>query len=189
MNINFTNEYSGDWDMITEIFKAIGRMLKSFWHGLTMLRQFVLNLIFLAILVIGLSFFFTDKEKAIPDRAALILSPQGVIVEQESEKVLAGELFDQPQRSETLLQDLIYAIDHARTDPRIQLIVLDLERLRGGGISKMHDVGAALREFRESGKQILVHGDVFTQQQYYLAAHADRVLRVERGKLVEGASA
>ena len=161
--------------MIAEIFKAIGRMLKSFWHGLTILRQFVLNLIFLVILVVVLIFLFADKEKAFPDSAALVLSPQGIIVEQESEKVLAGGLFDQSGRSETLLQDLVHAIDHARTDPRIQLIVLDLKRLRGGGISKLHDVGAALMEFRESGKQVLVHGDVFTQQQYYLAAHADRL--------------
>ena len=93
--------------MIAAIIKAIGRMLKSFWRGITVLRQFFLNLIFLVILVVVLSFLFADIEKGFPDNAALILSPQGVIVEQESEKVLAGELFDQSSRSETLLQDLI----------------------------------------------------------------------------------
>ena len=161
--------------MIVVLFKTIGRMVKSFWRGLTVLRQFSVNLIFLIILVAVVSFLLSGFEKKIPGAAALILAPQGIIVEQASGSALAADLFDPSSHSETLLQDLIYAIDHARTDPRVQLIVLDLERLRGGGITKLHDVGTALREFRESGKQILAYGGIFTQQQYYLAAHADRV--------------
>jgi protease-4 len=161
--------------MIVALFKTIGRMVKSFWRGLTVLRQFSVNLIFLIILVAVVSFLLSGFEKKIPGAAALILAPQGIIVEQASGSALAADLFDPSSHSETLLQDLIYAIDHARTDPRVQLIVLDLERLRGGGITKLHDVGTALREFRESGKQILAYGGIFTQQQYYLAAHADRV--------------
>jgi len=161
--------------MIVVLFKTIGRMVKSFWRGLTVLRQFSVNLIFLIILVAVVSFLLSGFEKKIPGAAALILAPQGIIVEQASGSALAADLFDPSSHSETLLQDLIYAIDHARTDPRVQLIVFDLERLRGGGITKLHDVGTALREFRESGKQILAYGGIFTQQQYYLAAHADRV--------------
>jgi protease-4 len=161
--------------MIAELIKAAGRMVKSFWHGLTVLRQFSLNLVFLMILVLLASYLLSGFEKKLPASAALVLAPEGVIVEQVSGSALAADVFDPSSSGETLLQDLIYAVDHARTDPRIQLIVLDLERLLGGGITKLHDLGAALQEFRKSGKRVFVHGGIFTQQQYYLAAHADRV--------------
>jgi protease-4 len=161
--------------MIAELFKAIGRMVKSFWHGLTVLRQFSLNLVFLMILMLLAGLLLSGFEKKLPGSAALVLAPEGVIVEQASGSALAADLFDPSSPGETLLQDVIYAIDHARTDSRIQLIVLDLERLLGGGITKLHDLGTALQEFRESGKRVFVHGGIFTQQQYYLAAHADRI--------------
>ena len=161
--------------MLAAIFKSIGRMLVSLWNGLSLLRQFFTNLIFLVILVVLISLLLADRGSKLPPKAALIFSPQGAIVEQVSEKLFTGEFIGQSQRSETLLQDLIYAVDNARTDPRIQVLVLDLEQLRGGGICKLQDIGAALKRFRESGKSIVAHGEVFTQQQYYLAAHANHL--------------
>lgn len=161
--------------MFAALFKSFGRVLKSLWRGLSVLRRTFANLIFLVILVLILSFVVADREKEFPENAALVFAPQGSIVEQESEKVLAGDLLGQPSRSETLLQDLVYAIDHARTDPRIQLMVLDLKQLGGGGLCKLQDIGAALKRFRDSGKLIVAHSEIFSQQQYYLAAHANHL--------------
>ena len=161
--------------MIAEIFKSFGRMLKSLWRGLTVLRQVFANLLFLAVLVFLLTFFAGDQGQKVPSSAALILSLEGSVVEQSTARILPGEAFGQPVRTETLLEDILRTVDNARTDPRIKLMVLDLEHLSGGGISKLKTVGAALKEFRESGKSIYAHGTVFTQQQYYLAAHADRL--------------
>ena len=52
---------------------------------------------------------------------------------------------------------------------------LDLRKMRKAGLSKLQSIGMALERFSGSGKQIFAFGDYFNQQQYYLAAYADRL--------------
>jgi protease-4 len=110
--------------------------------------------------------FFGSREE-VPEGAALILSPEGNIVEQQTEIILA--------REETLLRDVIDVIDFARDDERIEVLVLDLRKMEKAGISKLQSISSALERFSSSGKQIYAFGEYFNQQQYYLAAQADRL--------------
>ncbi len=157
------------------LFKIIGNLIGGFWHGLSVCRVIIGNLIFLALIVFIFSIIFYDSAKDLPDEAALVLSLQGDIVIQKTETVLSGRLFGESTREETLLKDIIDAIDYAGNDKRIQVLVLDLRDMGGAGISKLQYIGEALKRFKESGKQIIAAGDVFSQSQYYLAAHADRI--------------
>ena len=157
------------------IFKFISNIIGGFWRGLTVCRVAIGNLIFLALIIFVLSIIFYDSEKDLPDEAALILSLQGDVVIQKTETVLSGRLFGESTQEETLLKDVIDAIDHAQNDKRIQALVLDLRDMRAAGISKLQYIGEALTRFKTSGKQIIVSGDAYTQGQYYLAAHADRI--------------
>jgi protease-4 len=157
------------------LFKFIGRIIGGFWHGLSVCRVAIGNLIFLALIVFFLSIIFYDSEKDLPDEAALVLSLQGDVVIQKSETVLSGLLFGESTQEETLLKDVIDAIDHAQNDQRIQVLVLDLQDMRAAGISKLQYIGEALTRFKASGKQVIAAGDGFNQSQYYLAAHADRI--------------
>jgi len=157
------------------LFSAIGYLIRGFWQGLTVCRVIIGNLIFLALIVFVFSIIFYDSEKELPDGAALVLSLQGDIVIQKTETVLSGRLFGQSTREETLLKDVTDAIDYAVNDKRIQALVLDLRDMGGAGISKLQNIGEALKRFKDSGKQIIAAGDVFNQSQYYLAAHADRI--------------
>jgi protease-4 len=157
------------------LFKIIGNLIRGFWHGLTVCRIIIGNLIFLALIVILFSIFFYDTEKDLPDEAALILSLQGDIVIQKTETIFSGQLFGESNREETLLKDVIDAIDHAGDDQRIQALVLDLDDMGSAGISKLQRIGEALKRFKESGKTIIASGDIYNQRQYYLAAHADHI--------------
>lgn len=157
------------------IFNFIGSIIGGFWNGLTVCRGVIGNLIFLALIILLLSILFYDRTKDLPDEAALVLSLQGDVVIQETETVFSGRLFGEPTRNETLLKDVIDAIDHAKDDKRIQVLVLDLRNMRAAGISKLQYIGEALQRFKTSGKQIITAGDSFSQGQYYLAAHADRI--------------
>jgi protease-4 len=94
---------------------------------------------------------------------------------QKTQTALAGSLFGEPAQQETLLKDVIDAIDYAGNDERIQILVLNLHHMGAAGISKLQYIGEALIRFKESGKEIIAAGDVFNQGQYYLAAHADRI--------------
>jgi protease-4 len=157
------------------LFKIIGNIFRGLWHGLTMARLVIGNLIFLVLIVFFFSVIFYDSEQALPDEAALVLSLQGDIVIQKTQTVLSGSLFGEPVRQETLLKDIIDAIDYAGNDTRIQVLVLNLRDMGGAGISKLQYIGEALIRFKETGKEIIAAGDFFNQGQYYLAAHADRI--------------
>ena len=150
-------------------------MLSGFWHGLSIFRVVVGNLLFLALIVFLLSIFLHDGDADLPDQAALVLSLRGDIVEQKSETVLSNRLFGEAAREETLLKDVIGVIDYAGGDRRVQALVLDLRHLGRAAISKLLDIGEALERFKASGKQVYAFGDFFDQRRYYLAAHADQI--------------
>ncbi len=76
---------------------------------------------------------------------------------------------------ETLLKDVIDAIQMAKGDSRIKLIVLQLGNLAPSGLSKLQEIGAALRDFRAAGKRVVAAADSMDQTQYYLAAQAGEV--------------
>ena len=157
------------------LFKILGNFIRGLWHGLTVCRVVIGNLIFLVLIVFVFSIIFYDSEQALPDKAALVLSLQGDIVIQKTQSVLSGSLFGESAQQETLLKDVIEAIDYAGNDARIQVLVLNLRDMGRAGISKLQNIGEALIRFKESGKEIIAAGDVFNQGQYYLAAHADRI--------------
>jgi len=153
----------------------IRRFLSFFWNSVSAVRRAVGNLLFLLLIVFLIALVFFESGDQVPEGAALILSPEGNIVEQKTETMLSSDIFGDAAREETLLKDILDVIDYAKDDGRIELMVLDLRKMENAGISKLQTIGAALERFSGSGKPIYAYGDYFNQQQYYLAAHADRL--------------
>ena len=113
----------------------------------------------------------------VPKIAALVIAPEGELVEQLSGDPVRrafGQASGGPA-PETLLRDVIDAIEAAKSDERIKLIVLDLGNLETSGLSKLQEIGAALRDFKGAGKRVVVAADSLDQTQYYLAAQAGEV--------------
>jgi len=158
------------------MFRAIGKVLHWVWSGLDGLRK-VLHMVLLLVLFGALWAAFSRSIPLVPDKAALIIAPQGPLVEQLSgdpfERALAEAFRQQPP--ETLLRDVVEAIDKAGGDERISALYLDVGGLGGAGVAKLQEVGRAIAKFRESGKPVIAYGDLYDQRQYYLAAHADEV--------------
>jgi protease-4 len=157
------------------LVKTIRWLISGLWQGLSICRVIVGNLIFLALIILFLSIFFYDGKKDLPDKAALLLALQGDIVIQKTETMLSSRLMGEATREETLLKDIIEVIDHAKDDQRVQALVLDLHDMGNAAISKLADIGEALKRFKTGGKPIYASGDYYRQQQYYLAAHADHL--------------
>src|SRR5690606_13620715 len=80
--------------------------------------------------------------------------------------------------------DLVDAINYAATDERINTLVMELDFLLGGGISKMQEIGQALEQFKASGKRVIAFGDNYTQDQYYLASYADEIYLHDMGAIL-----
>jgi len=146
------------------------------WRMLEGIRK-VLHLILLLIIFGFVLAALHTSIPSVPRSAALVIAPEGELVEQLSSDPLR-RAFGQAsggQAPETLLRDVIDAIESAKGDSRIKLIVLDLGNLSSSGLSKLQEVGAALRDFRSAGKRVVAVGDSLDQSQYYLAAQAGEV--------------
>jgi len=147
------------------------------WRGLDGLRR-ALHLILLLLIFGVLLGVLRGSVPKIPAKAALLLVPEGQLVEQLSGDPVerAVEETRGETHRETLLWDLTDAIRVAASDPRIPAIALDLQKFDGGTQPTLEELAAALREFRASGKKVIAYGAELSQERYYLAAQADEVL-------------
>src|SRR5688572_4315084 len=165
--------------------KTLATIFGFVWRVLDALRK-VMHLIVLLVLFLGLAAALSPSIPIVPHKTALVIAPQGALVEQ-----LAGDPFDRAvaelygqQRAETLVRDLTDAIEAAKTDKRVEALVLDVGSMAGGGVAKLEEVARAVRDFRTSGKKVYAYGEGFDQAQYYLAAHADEVYLDPQGLIL-----
>lgn len=148
------------------------------FRGLDLFRKVVLNLVFFFLLFLFLVLLFSGEDlPEVPDGGALVIAPEGTIVEKYTtdplERAIADAL-DGPIR-EVLLRDVIDGLELATEDDDIQAVVLDLNGLGGVGPSKLLEIERALEGVRDAGKTIVATADVYSQHGYYLAARADEV--------------
>ena len=151
-------------------------ILYGLWRGLDVLRRFLHLVVLLVIFgfVIGA---LRGSVPTVPLKAALLVAPEGQIVEQETGDPLerAVQQARGQGHSETLLWDLTDSIRAAAKDKRIQVLALDLEKLDGAGQPTLEELARALHEFRATGKKVIAYGNEMTQARYYLAAQADEI--------------
>ena len=152
------------------------RLFSSIWRGLDGLRK-ILHLVLLVLLFLVFFGALSGAPTLMPNKAALLLQPVGPLVDQLDgdpyDRALAQLLGDAPPQ--TLVQDVIDALEFAKYDDRIAAVHLELSSMGGGGLSKLRRIGAAIEDFQESGKPVIASADYFSQASYHLAAHADEL--------------
>lgn len=167
----------------------VGRFFGGLWRGIGFVRALVLNLVFLVIVVAVLAALVSGRPAKLESRTALVLDPNGLIVEQFSAdpgQIALARLLGQELR-ETRLRDILTALEAAAADPRIERLVIFPDRMQGAGLATLREIAAAIERFRASGKQVVAFSDGMLQSQYYLAAQADEVwLHPEGAMLLEG---
>jgi len=158
------------------VFGWLKRSIGWIWRILEGISRIVLTLFLLVFLMIVLASFAPDAPR-VPETGALILAPEGTLVDQ-----LSGDPLDQALArarglpvQETLLKDLIDAVRHATEDDRIKVLVLRLDGLAATGLSKLQELADEILLFKESGKPVIAVADTYSRNQYYLAAYADEV--------------
>jgi protease-4 len=156
------------------IFKYAGRFF-------TLVRNTFLNLLLLLVVTAIIFAFIPEKAPRISSGTVLRLDLSGDIVEEKkllgSFRKLVEQSFtlDAPE-PETALQDILDIINEAAKDDRIVALLLNLKDMGHGGINQLQSIGHALARFKESGKTVVAAEDYYTQSQYFLASHADRIL-------------
>ncbi len=160
------------------------RIFGGTWHLWDFLCRLAINLLITVIVVFILVGVFGSHRLQVPASAALVVDPQGDLVEQFSGDPVQraiSRMMGQKQRSQTRLRDVIAAIEHAKDDRRIKALVLETDEMGGGGIlggaalSDLQDIDRAIQEFKKTGKPVFAVGDSYSQSQYYLASQANTV--------------
>lgn len=165
-NRNAADKKRGIVSRLFSLLGRIGRFVRS-----------AINLLFLLFFLVIIGSLFTSNIKPLPAKAFLQVAPSGLLVEQLSYSDPLSQLLEQsaPHPAETLLPDLVEAIDKAAKDPRITGLSLELNFLAGGGLTKLNILGQALSRFKESGKPVIATASNYSQEQYYLASFADEI--------------
>lgn len=157
------------------------RFFGAIWGGFKLIRNLVLNLIFLALFVVVLSGIFSGDDKIeVPPTAALVLDLNGDLVEEQSwvdpvEALINESAGGSEETPEILVRDLVKVIQNATKDDKIKVMVLALADLNSGSIDKLQTVGAELEKFKTAGKKIYATGNFYSQNQYFLASYADSI--------------
>lgn len=154
----------------------IRKFFRGLFKGLDGLRK-VLHLLLLLLIfgfVIGA---LQGSIPKLPSDAALVLRPEGEIVEQP-----AGDPFELALaeargmgRGETTLRDLTDAIAAASADERIKTLLIEFDEMTGAGQPTLDEFARAITAFRKSGKKVVATGLGYSRDTYYVAAHADEI--------------
>ncbi|WP_372941051.1 signal peptide peptidase SppA [Shewanella sp.] len=162
------------------------RMFLLLWNTVNTIRKLIINFIFFGILaIICVALLSSGDEIIVEDQSALVLNLSGSIVDQKHyvdpfEAALTQGQENDPN-GEILLSDVLYSINNATEDKRINTIVLDLANLQSAGISKMTAIGDALTQFKAANKSVIAMANGYDQNQYFLASFADKIYLNNKG--------
>ena len=82
----------------------------------------------------------------------------------------------------TGMNDILRNIEHAKTDPNIKGIYLELSSIPTS-TATLQEIRDKLIEFKESGKFIVTYGESYSQSAYYMASIADKIYLNPEGAL------
>ena len=153
-------------------------LIVRFFNGLWTAVVWFYRLVVIAMLMVSLTLLWMsarDSSKAlVEDNLALVIAPSGQLVEQidlDPAQRLAEE-FAGEEPSQTLLRDLVEALDRASTDDRIRLAVVRMDGLAGAGLAQLEELGAAVARFKAAGKPVHAYAPYYEQGHYLVAAQA-----------------
>lgn len=152
------------------------RFLGGTLKGIDITRRVVIDAIFIAVVIIVLIVILRPSAPQVPQTAALVIDPQGSLVEQIPDPVRRAEqkLLGHPPPPVTRVRDVLWALDTAKSDPQIKAVVLDLDDFGGGSLAQLRRVAKGLKSFEKSGKPVIAYASNYTQGSYYLAAMANQ---------------
>ncbi|MDC8787030.1 signal peptide peptidase SppA [Roseateles koreensis] len=174
---------------VKSIFSGLWWALRKLWWALDAGRRVILNLLLLLILMGLVAGMVSRGPKPLQDKTALVLNLQGPLVEQfsGSPRDTAVAQLRGTRQKQTRLRDVLAVLDTAAKDPKISILVLDLDEFDGGGMVGLGEVAEAVDRFKASGKSVLAYGDSYNQRGYFLAARANEIYLHPMGMvMIEG---
>ena len=98
----------------------------------------------------------------VKDNSVLVIQLQGTINERSTENPFS-EIMGNSALSEQGLDDILAAIEHAKTEPKVKGIYLEAGTFTGAMPATLQAIRTALLDFKKGGKFIVAYGDAYTQ--------------------------
>jgi protease IV len=154
--------------------------LKTFLAALLALVAFtLLSFVFLIMIFGSLS---SEQKVVLGSKSVLHLRLDAEITEQQTENPFAGLPIPGGDVQNIGLLNLKESIRYAKTDPKIEGIYLNVS-FPMAGFATIEEIRQSLIDFRESGKWVVAHADMMSEQAYYLASAADKVYLNPEGEV------
>lgn len=148
--------------------------LKSVFSTLVglLIFSFVIGFFFF-VTIAGLIAISSDEAPEITPNSVLTLNLSGFIHERVAEDPFK-DLFPESADNKLALLETIETIARAKTDDNIKGIYLRHGGI-SGGYSALHEIRAALEDFKSSGKFIYSYAEYMPEANYYVASVADEI--------------
>lgn len=119
----------------------------------------------------------------IKENSVLTLDLDVPIIEIEREDPFAGlSIFGAGSRKPIGLAQLRQTIEHAKSDPKIKGIYLNISYPMTG-YTIIEEIRQSLLDFRKEGKWVVAYSELMSESAYYLASAADKIYLNPEGEL------
>lgn len=122
----------------------------------------------------------SDTETTVKENSIFVLKLEGILSERAQENPF--QKFVGEENRSYGLDDILASIKKAKDHENIKGIYLQPVSL-GTSFASLEEIRQALIDFKESGKFIVAYADQYTQDMYYLASIADKIIVNPQGSI------
>ncbi|MBK9176060.1 MAG: signal peptide peptidase SppA [Flavobacteriales bacterium] len=150
----------------------------------TLVIGVVLIFLFLGMLAaIGAGLGSKGKPTKVKDGSVLHLTLDQELVDRGDDEQMNFDFGPFQGESKLGLNQVLAALQHAKTDDHIEGVFLDLSEVNGG-FATLREIRNKLMEFKkESGKPVVAWAEYYGQGSYYVATAADQIYLQPKGML------
>ncbi len=134
-------------------------------------------------MISGFSKSDTESSTTVKPNSLLYMKLDYSIPDRTVDDPLGSFNFNSMETKEsTGMTTILHNIEHAKTDPNIKGIYLELSEIPTS-TATLQEIRNKLIEFKESGKFIVTYGESYSQSAYYMASVADKIFLNPEGAL------
>ena len=117
----------------------------------------------------------TESSTTVKPNSVLYMKLDYAIPDRTTDNPFGGINFTTMESQDmTGLNEILRNIEHAKTDPNIKGIYMELSSIPTS-TATLQEIRDKLIEFKESGKFIVTYGETYSQSAYYMASVADKI--------------
>lgn len=134
----------------------------------------------IGLIIITAMAFSAEETYVVKNKTILSLNLEGQIADRGTPENPFAEILGFGDDSTLGLDDILYAIDRAEENEKIEGIYIKAGMFASSSAA-LKEIRDRLIKFKESGKFIVAYGDTYLQGGYYLSTVADKVIANPRG--------